>query len=731
MPPLLALVAVLSLVLPGTATPVDGRVLDARTGAPIVGAEIAIVGQHGSVRSGEAGRFRWPVAPQMPVDVIVVLPDGRVARPIRLTALDTTKQLTLIVDAVVTELIAVTGAAPTIDAAPGAATTLITGAELQLRHPPTLSQALDTVPGVSSIAEGQAAVPAIRGLARGRTLILVDESRASTERRAGANASFLDPGAIRTIEIARGPGSVAYGSDAFGGVIAARTRGPDYSAGMHARFTGTAGAGAPEQSGDLEVSAGYGSGGVLVAFRARDFDDYHAPSGVVPNSGWRDRGARARWEHLNAAGRWSVGWQSDLGRALGRPRSDGDIIRATSPFDDSHRLTGSYERAALFGFRNLRFDALAGSWRQRTDQDRLATSTRPRNIERADLSSSEMQLRLTGERAIGRARLHVGADVQGRYGLEALDTTVSYNLAAAVTSTTTTVSIEEARRTAVGFFAESDAQVARRVRMSGGLRVDAVRNTNAGGFFGDRSVSNAALAGLFAVTIAPAERLALTGQVARGFRDPILSDRFYRGPVGRGFIEGNPDLRPETSLQFDLSARYRAGPIRLSAAGYHYRITDLIERYAVAGPATLFFFRNRGRAELRGVEVDAQATLPRGFAMEATAEASRGRDAVDGTPLDDVAPGAASVTLRHAAAARVASYVRIKAVGSHSAAGPSEVPTRSHTIADAGVGWNVARHLALRGVMRNFLNRPYESSAGPRWVWAPGRQGSVTIVVTY
>ena len=43
----------------------------------------------------------------------------------------------------------------------------------------------------------------------------------------------------------------------------------------------------------------------------------------------------------------------------------------------------------------------------------------------------------------------------------------------------------------------------------------------------------------------------MTAQVARGFRDPILSDRFYRGPVGRGFIEGNPDLKPETSLQFD------------------------------------------------------------------------------------------------------------------------------------------------------------------------------------
>ncbi len=323
----------------------------------------------------------------------------------------------------------------------------------------------------------------------------------------------------------------------------------------------------------------------------------------------------------------------------------------------------------------------------------------------------------------------MGADVQGRYGLEALDTALAYNLAGDLTSETTTVSIESARRTAAGLFAQTDAQLARWARLSGGIRVDAVRNTNEGGFFGDRSVSNAALAGLVAVTLVPTAQLTITGQAARGFRDPILSDRFYRGPVGRGFIEGNPDLKPETSLQFDLTARYTAGRVQLAAAGYHYRITDLVERYAVT--PTLFRFRNRGRGELRGVEVEAQATLPRGFALAATAEASQGRDGTDHTPLDDIAPPAVSLTLRYAAGARVASYVRVKAFGSHDDAGPSEVATQSYTMADAGVSWRVTPHLEVRGAMRNLLNEAYQSSAGPRWVWAPGRNGSVTVVVGF
>jgi len=522
---------------------------------------------------------------------------------------------------------------------------------------------------------------------------------------------------------------VAYGSDAFGGVIAVRTRGPDYGRSVRVRLAGTAGWGVPEQRGDLEISRGHGSGGVLVAVRAREFDNYDSPAGAVTNSKWRDRGVRARWEQVTHGAAWSVGWQSDFGRALGRPRSDGDVILASSPLEDSHRLTLSYERPSLGQFRSVRFDALAGATRQQTDQDRLATPTRPRSIERADLSSREMQLRLTGERLLGRARLHIGADIQGRYGLEALDTILGYTLAGTVTDETTTVSIDSAHRTNVGLFAEADAQVAPRVRLSGGLRVDAVRNTNAGGFFGARSVSNAAPAGLFAATLTPTPRLTLTGQVARGFRDPSLSDRFYRGPVGRGFIEGNPGLRPETSLQFDLTARYIAGPIRLAAAGYHYRITDLVERYT--STPTLFLVRNRGRALLLGIEVEAHVTLPHGFALAAAAEASRGRDSVDGAPLDDVAPAAVSVTVRHRVAARMTSYVRLKAVGPHDAAGPGEVPTRHYTIVDAGVSWRLAPRMELLGTMRNLLDQAYQSSAGPRWVWAPGRQGAVTVVARF
>ena len=66
-------------------------------------------------------------------------------------------------------------------------------------------QALETVPGINQVSEGHASVPAVRGLARGRTLFLIDGGRVSAERRVGPSGTFLDPSVIEGIDVARGP----------------------------------------------------------------------------------------------------------------------------------------------------------------------------------------------------------------------------------------------------------------------------------------------------------------------------------------------------------------------------------------------------------------------------------------------------------------------------------------------------------------------------------------------
>src|SRR5258706_15905945 len=83
--------------------PIEGTVIDAQTRLPIARAEVTIMGQRGSERTGATGRFRWDPAGVPPFVVIVVLANGHVARPIEVTRADPSEGPTLVVEAAVSE----------------------------------------------------------------------------------------------------------------------------------------------------------------------------------------------------------------------------------------------------------------------------------------------------------------------------------------------------------------------------------------------------------------------------------------------------------------------------------------------------------------------------------------------------------------------------------------------------------------------------------------------------
>ena len=151
----------------------------------------------------------------------------------------------------------------------------------------------------------------------------------------------------------------------------------------------------------------------------------------------------------------------------------------------------------------------------------------------------------------------MGVDVNGRFDLHAFDDLIQYDLAGNIISTRPNVSVDNARRTDTGVFASLDTSLARLLAFGAGVRGDYVTTQNSGGYFGDQSTGNGDFSGYASLTAGSFGGLTATVQIARGFRDPVLSDRYYRGPTGRGFITGNPDLVPETSLQFDGSVRYQ------------------------------------------------------------------------------------------------------------------------------------------------------------------------------
>ncbi len=718
----------LVISLGGAAAPppqLEARVVDRATGRPLAGAEVTILGHPGERFTDAEGRFTWQPAPPPPFEVLVILPGGRFTKPILVERLSTDGPLELQVEGLVNESVTVAaGAAPSIEATPASGTTLLTGGEIAARAPANISQALENVAGVSTVSEGQAAVPVVRGFAGGRTLILVDGARVTSERRVGPSATFLDPFSLDSVEVSRGPGSVAYGSDAFGGVISARTRRVAAGSPLAFRALGTFGAGVPEVRGAFEVSKGLSRGGMLFQAHARGFDDYRSPEGDVFNSGSRDQGVLTRFEHALGPGTVSVGWQSDFARDIERPRNNSGTVRFYYPIEDSHRLTTGYELHKYRGFERLSFTGFFGTSALVTDQDRFPTPTSPRSIERSDVSAEDFHVRVLAERTVGTAHVEFGTDLNGRFDLHALDERVVFDASGATVATLTNVSVDSARRTDAGFFGSVQVPLVARVLLAVGVRGDRVTTDNDGGYFGDRSTAQGAASGYVSATLGSFRGFSFTAQAARGFRDPMLSDRYFRGPSGRGFITGNPDLEPEQSLQFDTAARFTHERYRAALFVFHYRITDLIERLEAA--PDVFFFRNRGRARVRGVEIEAQVDLGSGTTLEVAGQVTRG-DGDGGSPLDAIPQESISLQLRRQLGPRGFVQARGAAYARDPRPGPTEQIIPGYAVVDLGGGWSFREGLDLRVLGRNVLDQPYLVSPDVRTVLAPGASVLATL----
>ncbi len=214
---------------------------------------------------------------------------------------------------------------------------------------------------------------------------------------------------------------MAYGSDAFGGVIAATTRKVAPGAPLAVRLSGTLGTGVPERRLGGDVSKGTGKGSVLspptpatpttgTARRAR-------PSTPATATAACWRGSRT-W---SAQGYLSAGYQGDFGRDIERPRNNSATVRFFYPSEDSHRFTAEYDAPDVGPFDEIGLQGFYGHYAQVTDQDRFATATTARSVERADISAHDFQFRGYARRPLGPARWEMGVDVNGRDGLRALD----------------------------------------------------------------------------------------------------------------------------------------------------------------------------------------------------------------------------------------------------------------------------------------------------------------------
>jgi iron complex outermembrane receptor protein len=648
------------------------------------------VGQTGSARTDSEGRFTLAPDPPLPATLIVIGTRGEIYPPIYVERLAPTLTLQEAFRETVT---VTTGAAPNIEAPPAAAPVVVGGEELEQRKPAHIADAVARVPGVTIRGEGAPAVPVVRGLAGGRTLLLVDDARIVAERRAGPSATFINPLTLGSIEIARGPGSVAYGSDAIGGTVHMRTRDPIPGAPGFRYDAWSAFGGETTRSISAEVTEDAFGGAVLAAIHVRAADDLRDADGeVIPNSQFRDRGALFRFIRDADWGRLRLGLMTSIARETGAPSTDPG--RTYYPDERATLLTGGLDLQPSGFFDVAAVRASLGAYSITTTRERSATQ-----IESSAVKARDASFRVSVEHHGAKARFVVGSDFVSRFNLRASG------------------SIEDADRYDFGLFTSYDTRLSRALQLAAGARADYVSTQNEGGHFGDQSIDDVALSGYFAATAGPWNGITATAQIASGYREPTLSDRFFRGVSGRGFITGNPALEPERTRQLDAAVRWSGSRTTAALFAYQYRIRNLVERYRSGND---FFFRNRGEAEVRGLEGELTTRLPFALELNLGAAIARGEDLGSGAALDDISAPVVHAGLRWAAES-ASVFLLGSAYGRDEYPGPVEVERPGYVTIDVGTGWRVSDRFELRVAIHNLTNVDRFGSADAASVHAAGR----------
>lgn len=566
---------------------------------------------------------------------------------------------------------------------------LVIDGEEQLTLGRSVADWIAQLPGVSLNGQGGLLQAySVRGFSRARVRTEVDGVPILSDRRAGNSASFIPPDLLQSVAIDSSAASALYGSGALGGVVHMQTL----------QSGGTAIKGQVRSNDELAALtlASADEQGTL-ALSLRRAGKAEAPNGHALNTGFEQAALLLRgtsqWRELDI----SYSWLPSVGRDIGRSNSAYPDVQVSTTPEEFHSLGRVELRSS---------DRLLRLYHHYQDWDS--------DVQR------ETQRNLTRYRGHTIGGLFLGGldERGGSWGIEWLgrrDVEITEREITAVGTPLLAQRVVDGDEDTVGLFIDQRWR-AGDVEIKGALRLDHVsqRATES-----DRELQPSASLGL------NYHRHGWTAgvELARAFRFPSLSERYFRGTTPRGEIRGNPDLEPELRHNLEFSLCYdSAGEFSAAFSAYASSLDDYIERVALTD--TQLSYQNVDEAELWGVELDLRWRTG-ALAHQLSYQWQRGEDR-HGEPLADLNPPAwryfASWNL---AALKLRSDLSYRP--SRHRSGRGELPL------DDAVVWGLA--VAVEGAggfswelqLNNVLDETYRGSADSLAPLQPGRSLSLVL----
>ncbi|KPP80653.1 MAG: TonB-dependent cobalamin receptor BtuB [Oceanicaulis sp. HLUCCA04] len=481
-----------------------------------------------------------------------------------------------------------------------------------------LVSALSRYPGISVVQSGGVGAATsifTRGTNAKHTLVLFDGIRVND---ASTPAGIYDPGQdslgdLDRVEIARGPLSSLYGSDAIGGVINL----------------------IPRRGGDEAFSP-------YLDLSAGSLNTIWILAGASGTTGALEYG-------LSAERHQSDGFNATPARMAlaGNERDGGEISTVTA--NARYALGNGFTLSGLVRHREAasQFDTFSGGpgFSQRADDPGLEVSRNDQTLWRAGLGWQSADERLNSALRLGEVR----NDRQGRdagsitdtyaarrsfvewlntwqpQGFDRLQPVIAFGVQAERDSITTDTAFENPLSRSennAGAYLNIQARAADMIDLTGSLRIDDFDG------FGTQTTWAAG-----AVWSLPQTPLQLFARYATAFKAPSLSERF----ASSAFATPNPALEPEEARTWEAGARANfelegGRSASLSISYFDSEIDNLIEN--------VFDFvtftgtnENVGRAELSGVELAGRIDITGTLQLDADYAYVDADNAVTGAPL--------------------------------------------------------------------------------------------------
>lgn len=605
-----------------------------------------------------------------------------------------------------------------------ASVTVVTGEELRERPVQDLASAIEGTPGVqlTGIGLGRRGI-SIRGMQPDHSLILVDGMRINSSSSAVQHSDYelgwVPAEAIERVEVVRGPMSSLYGSEALGGVVNIITRqATDEWRGSFSVLGTLAEHGRGGNGHDISFNAG----GPLVpgvlglnlwgTFKGRgELPDPANPAlSLLTDEKSFAGNAALTWTpdaqqriDLSYGAGLEERWRSSAGAVPPGPpppvrptyRSEDDIVR--------QRISLSHQ----------------GDWDWGTSRVRLYGAILDRENRRSDAeppSGPHRFIDTVGDAQIGFSpfenhKVTLGAEVRHEH----------------LNDPTVNPATRKAGQTHYAAFLQDEIAFGDRWELVVGGRFDHHEE------FGWHASPRAYLLHHFN------DALTFKAGVGTGFKAPTLKQLSptYRAEAGGGAFDivGNPGLKPETNLSFEVGFEYQAGIWSARAMAFQNDLENLIEAICMTncaggppgGPRAEWTYRNVNKARIRGLELGGGVELPWSMRLDANYTYVDPVDRTTGLRLLERSRHTFNATLGWSPTEALTTSLRVQHVGGQDytvRAGPSLVRRErpGYTIFSAYGDYAFNERTSLQFGIENITDVRVDSDAGANAFVDEGRR---------